>query len=570
MVGFYQGDAADFSAPEQQQGTSLLPTTTDQVTGQTLASDIRGSLVYRGAQWAKEELDPGQTLSGADATAKYGIPGVLKFDGPTSEATASDLYDRHHAELIQQDIAQRAPGGILTGSAVQGGIGLVGDLYDPTNLAAAMIPGVGEVRFAGLLGDSALGQLGAKAAAGAATGGIAMAAMEPLNYALSKHEQEDWTMAGALRNIAFGSLIGGGAHVLPALLGRDTDAAADPATHDEAVAASPVSQTMEAATPQAREQVFRAGLAQTLDDLPVDVGPAMDVAQAQTDAAAAPPPAAPTGESLLSFLTRKGGVNDPGGDLAAMDAGKARVGLLRKNGGMTLDDARSAAEQAGYLQDGSDTNSLLDAIDAELRGQKQFADAGANDAYRQRQEYEATAQREAASAEGAYHAVQEIDDQLDTPLDGEDLEHAAALVQQGMHPEEAVYEASRAATMRALGIEGDPVQRQVEAFRDAHAVIRDQHPPQTATARAAEEAGARSATSDDLDTINQQIADLETLYRQPESAQPKPAGHDDDSFPGDEPPADPEMEAAQSGVDLAEQHASAMEQAGICLSRSGL
>ena len=568
MVGFYQGSAADFSEPEQQQGTSLLPTTTDQVTGQTLSADIRGSLLYRGAQWAKEELDPGATLSAADATAKYGIPGTLKFDSPVSEATASDLYDRHHAELIQQDIAQRAPNSILTGSAVQGAIGLAGDMYDPTNLAAALIPGVGEARFAGLLGDSALGRSGAKAAAGAATGGIAMAAMEPLNYALSQHEQEDWSFAGALRNIAFGSLIGGGAHVLPALLGRDTDAAADAATHDEAVAASPVSQAAEAITPQAREQVFRAGMAQTLDDMPVDIDPVMKVAEAGAQ------PVAPQGDSLLTFLTRKGGVNDPGGDLVAMDAGKARVGFLRKNGGMSLDDARDAAEQAGYLPEGSDTSTLLDAVDSELRGQKQFASPGDTLAYQQRQRVFHDQEAESIARYGAEEDVRDVESGLDTPLRDDEREHAVTMAMQGMHPEEAVYQATRASTFEAGGY-ADPAQRQVAAFRDANTALQQQHPQQTATSRLAEEAAVRSPTADSLDTVNQQIADLEALYRQPDSAQPKPTGEEgissaDTLAPAADTPADPEMQAAQAGVDLAEQHAAAMEQAGICLSRSGL
>jgi hypothetical protein len=66
--------------------------------------------------------------------------------------------------------------------------------------------------------------------------------------------------------------------------------------------------------------------------------------------------------SLLTFLTRRGGIKDPGGDLAAMDARLQRVGLVRSANspfGESLDYAREAAEEAGYLRPGSNTNDLL-------------------------------------------------------------------------------------------------------------------------------------------------------------------------------------------------------------------
>jgi hypothetical protein len=74
-------------------------------------------------------------------------------------------------------------------------------------------------------------------------------------------------------------------------------------------------------------------------------------------------------ETMLAFLKRIGGVKDEGGDLAAMDLRKGYPGLINNARGLSLDDARRAAAEAGYL--GADTDraasesrprDLLDAI----------------------------------------------------------------------------------------------------------------------------------------------------------------------------------------------------------------
>ncbi len=80
-------------------------------------------------------------------------------------------------------------------------------------------------------------------------------------------------------------------------------------------------------------------------------------------------PTGPAPTSLVSFLQRAGGVKDEGGDLAA--AGFNRFPGLVRDGGMSLDRAREAAAEAGYM--GGDTaaamrdttpNDLLDRLDA--------------------------------------------------------------------------------------------------------------------------------------------------------------------------------------------------------------
>ena len=144
--------------------------------------------------------------------------------------------------------------------------------------------------------------------------------------------------------------------------------------------------------------------------------------------------------SLTTFLARRGGIRDPGGDLAAMDAHLQRVGLVRTNGGQSLDYAREAAEEAGYLRPGSDTNDLLEAIRGELSGRKVYpAEQGAALEAGQRASREAAVQDDALI--GAREAVHDAAAETGVKLLPEETDHAAQLVLRGAHPEEAIRQA---------------------------------------------------------------------------------------------------------------------------------
>lgn len=88
------------------------------------------------------------------------------------------------------------------------------------------------------------------------------------------------------------------------------------------------------------------------------------------------PPDVPRPVSLTEWLKSRGGLRDAGGELAAMDAQKARPGLISGKG-RELDDATLAAWEAGYLPGAErpGINALLDAVRAELKGEKRFASA---------------------------------------------------------------------------------------------------------------------------------------------------------------------------------------------------
>ena len=96
------------------------------------------------------------------------------------------------------------------------------------------------------------------------------------------------------------------------------------------------------------------------------------------------------GPSLIKFLADSGGINDVGGDLAAMDAGLWHKGKAFQRpliGKMSADDAALRAWEAGYFpgrQERPDINELFDAVSREMRGQPTYAraaDQGAADRF---------------------------------------------------------------------------------------------------------------------------------------------------------------------------------------------
>lgn len=122
-----------------------------------------------------------------------------------------------------------------------------------------------------------------------------------------------------------------------------------------------------------------SNMARRPDPLPREPIPQPIAPQAGAEAVSKGPQA-PQGQSLLEFLASKGGLG-PDAELGAIGAqghivnvtGAGRRRLVRQ-GGLPLDYAREAAQEAGYLRGQSTPRDLLDAIDAEMRGQKRFAE----------------------------------------------------------------------------------------------------------------------------------------------------------------------------------------------------
>jgi hypothetical protein len=131
-------------------------------------------------------------------------------------------------------------------------------------------------------------------------------------------------------------------------------------------------------------------LQQLVDGLPTDAGPKGEAAsasylpQAQEYLQARHVRQAlkkQLGPSLTDFIASKGGLNDAGGEIAAMDGDIAHKGtpfkrMLVKPNGRGLDDAAVSAWEAGYFPDRTvppEPGEFLDAIRRDLAGQKTYA-----------------------------------------------------------------------------------------------------------------------------------------------------------------------------------------------------
>ena len=194
------------------------------------------------------------------------------------------------------------------------------------------------------------------------------------------------------------------------------------------------------------------------------------VAGGNSAVAAAAPGRARKPESLIDFLISKGGIQDQGGDLKAIgadDVHHQRGGRLVNPRGVYPDYAREAAEEAGFLRPGSTIRDLYDAIAEHVSGRP---------VYRASEQAEGDAwenmQREGdRNAQLHEQAVGQVHDALppDVRLSDQETDHAARLVMEGAHPEQAIAEASRAgeeavlqrnAEVNALGHPGVPLAAQ--------------------------------------------------------------------------------------------------------------
>jgi hypothetical protein len=220
--------------------------------------------------------------------------------------------------------------------------------------------------------------------------------------------------------------------------------------------------------------------------------------------AAGAAPAAPKAQSLLEFLASKGGLG-PDAELDAIGAHGHTVNVegmgrrkLVKQGGLPLDYAREAAEEAGYFRGAGHSTStptdLLDAIDAEMRGQKRYPEG--SEGHENKRAGVARSERE--QAEYDRHA-QGFEDDLHEAGHGDlgpDVKARAVhlMANEGMHPDEAVEHA-----MHQL----DQEDAAGSAFPG------DRPASQGATAAKTGQSGASGFTLRDVEQVRKQLS---TLY----------------------------------------------------------
>ena len=295
--------------------------------------------------------------------------------------------------------------------------GIAGALRDPVQIATLFIgggPGAGRTVATRLI-SSAFKE--------AFINGAAEAALQPTVQAWREKAGLPHGMEEALRNIGFATAFGGVfglagqgfAEAGARLAGRSLDTAAEAAiaaptvkaeakaalAGDAAAARALLPEIRQALPPEARgaldhaEALRRQAISPEAHDQAITAAhriiedPAApgfkpderQIARISDELMPAVDPSAPRPQSLTEFLAARGGVLDDKGELKAIGAEK--LSKKPKKRGETdrripLDMAREAAEEAGYIGRAGEVQTttvadLLDAIDADLRGNRIFA-----------------------------------------------------------------------------------------------------------------------------------------------------------------------------------------------------
>lgn len=319
------------------------------------------------------ELPPSPLVPLAALKEQYEIPGVLSFDKDTPQSVAQSLYDHKVAQMRRAQVIGRADNTLMQGAAARFIASMIGSLADPVNLAAMFVPGVNEATAARMLavgvGASTLERAGVRALAGATQGAAGMAALEPLNYALSRQERDDWTMGGALLNVLLGTVAGAGLHSgMGALLERSRGL-------PDWAPARVASERIQAASPEVQQALGRGAVAAQVEGRPFEASALLDLsenleaaqqirrladAQTRIEAEAAQEMAA-----VRAQREQAGRRNTPA-EVAARSGDLAE--RLRVEADSLREDMTRVRERA--LASGMDeqTAGRLEAVDAELAG----------------------------------------------------------------------------------------------------------------------------------------------------------------------------------------------------------
>jgi hypothetical protein len=140
----------------------------------------------------------------------------IKLDIPDQGITSNQLdYLIENKKLTQQydSVLSRASQSFGTQAALTA-VNFAVSSMDPINIASAFIPVYGEARYTSMLANAAspIARAMVRGRVGLAEGLVGAAAVEPLNYALARHEQADYHFTDMLENIAFGGILGSGLH----------------------------------------------------------------------------------------------------------------------------------------------------------------------------------------------------------------------------------------------------------------------------------------------------------------------------------------------------------------------
>lgn len=304
--------------------------------------------------------------------SEYYREGITVPENGIREGAAELLAQKHDERRARNLVLERSPGGIGLGAA-QFGAGLVASAMDPLNVAASFIPVVGQARF--LAASAKYGKTVARAGKGIAEGAAGAVAVEPSVYFAARLEQDkDYTYADSFMNIAFGSVLGGGLHVVGGKISDGLQRANSNTV--KALQQNAISKIVQ-------DQEVNQNLA-VRQDPALRNDPAFrdvtEVRQGQADLPALPPKkgnAYPEGlriaygrekppQTIRQFIRSLGGLKgeDPDAPTMFERSGKDKSLFKAKKGKekLSIDKAREAAEEQGFLPEGSTVDDLVELV----------------------------------------------------------------------------------------------------------------------------------------------------------------------------------------------------------------
>ena len=424
--------------------TALIPPTGSIAWNPNADSGIAADLAAR-----ERETPTAQLLTPEEAGERYGIKDRLSWTRPVYADVAQEQRERKQEQMAREDIIARREHGLFTGGVARFVAGLAGGLpgiVDPLNIATSFLPVVGPAKAA--LWAAKFGVAGT-AAVGAVEGAVGQALLLPLQYGISRYDQEDYGAVDALLNIAMGSAFGGGLHTGVHLWGRPLPA---------------LERRLGALGPEEREAALRQSIADVADGKQVNVAPLVDAFDA-----------ARTERELSQWATRQQGIErDTEAALtrgvAAEEQGLAgertraatasRLEFLREEHANLLAERQAAQERAATAIDPV-TRERLAAVEQEL---------GANPSARRRAELEAEA-RLLTEGTAIPRAEEELT-QARAEAEAQGLTAALRRAQgrvagtaEGLRRAEAAAEREGAASTRGLDAEATRLQSQQEVLQ---------------------------------------------------------------------------------------------------------
>ena len=191
------------------------------------------------------------------------------------------MIKRAEDDKLRQFTISQGPGGAGFG-AKKIGVMLAASMLDPINIASAFVPVVGPARYATMIARAggAVSRTGVRAGVGAVEGVAGAAAVEPVILMAARQEQADYDSTDSFLNIAFGTVFGGGLHVMGGgamdvarFYSKKPDASAPPES---------VARTLIDIAREEQEALLRTAVVHSVSGQRVNVDPIWRVAAART------------------------------------------------------------------------------------------------------------------------------------------------------------------------------------------------------------------------------------------------------------------------------------------------